>query len=454
MTTQAEPQDALPFHLRGNYAPVAEEVTADGLNDELTVRGNIPAELSGLYVRNGPNPASGTSGHWFLGDGMLHGLKIDDGRAAWYRNRWVQTRALNEPDAKMIDDVGQVDLTIGVSNTHVVGHAGRILALVESSFPCQVDAQLETVGVYDFGGQLTSPMTAHPKVCPVTGEMLFFGYGFFAPYLTYNRVSAEGVLVESRVIEVPGPTMIHDFAITKDHVIFMDLPVVFDLELAMSGSMPYKWDDDYGARVGIMARNSSSGSPPAVQWFDIDPCYVFHTMNAFVGSDGTVNVDSARYPSLWKANANDFENDGALHRWRFDLDTGLVSEHKLDDRPIEFPRVPDSLVGLENSFGYAVASYDEENSLVKYDLSTMEGEAHDFGQNRVPGEAVFVPSEAGTAEDDGWLMTYVYDKPTEKSSFVILDARDLKAEPVAEVELPQRVPYGFHGSWISSNTQS
>lgn len=457
MTTQAESQDALPFHLKGNYAPVTEEVSTD----ELSVKGTIPPELSGLYVRNGPNPASGSSGHWFLGDGMLHGVQIDNGRAAWYRNRWVQTRALNEPDAKMIDDFGQVDRTIGVSNTHVVSHAGRILALVESSFPCEVDPQLETIGVHDFDGKLDSAMTAHPKICPTTGEMHFFGYGFFAPFLTYNRVSAEGALVESKVIDVPGPTMIHDFAITKDHVIFMDLPVVFDLDLAMQGSMPYHWDDNYGARVGIMDRAStgSAGSiekagSSDVQWFEVDPCYVFHPMNAFVAEDGKVNVDTARYPSLWKANSSDFDNDAVLHRWTFDLANGTTAERQLDDRAVEFPRIPDSLVGLENTYGYAVASFEEANSLVKYDLSTFTGQAHDFGSSRVPGEAVFVPSADASNEDDGWLMAYVYDKPTATSSLVVLDARDMTADPVAEVDLPQRVPYGFHGSWIGSTNAS
>ena len=218
---------ATAFHLQGNYAPVDTEIT----DTALSVTGSIPDSLSGLYLRNGPNPKSGTSPHWFAGAGMLHGVRLEGGRADWYRNRWVQTRQLNEPGQSMIGDDGSVDRTIGANNTHVIRHADKILALVESSFPYEVSPELESLGVWDFDGKLDSAMTAHPKICPITGEMHFFGYGFFEPYLTYHRVDATGQLVQSEAIDVPGPTMIHDFSITETQVIFMDLPVVFDLDL-------------------------------------------------------------------------------------------------------------------------------------------------------------------------------------------------------------------------------
>lgn len=163
--------------------------------------------MNRLYLRNGANPKSGWSPHWFAGDGMVHGVRLSEGRADWYRNRWVQTRSLNEDDASLFGDDGSVDLTVGVNNTHVIQHAGRILTLVESSYPCELSPDLDTVGVHDFGGRLDSAMTAHPKTCPKTGELHFFGYGFFEPYLTYHRANAEGELVESKVIDVPGPTM-------------------------------------------------------------------------------------------------------------------------------------------------------------------------------------------------------------------------------------------------------
>jgi carotenoid cleavage dioxygenase len=444
MATQVSSEET-PFHLKGNYAPVDEEVTGT----DLTVVGSIPAELSGRYLRNGPNPQSGTSGHWFLGDGMIHGIRLRDGKAEWYRNRWVQTRALSEPDAQMIGDDGTVDRTIGVSNTHIVGHAGKILALVESSFPCELTPDLDTVGPYNFGGRLESAMTAHPKTCPITGEMHFFGYGFFEPYLTYNRVSAAGELVQTEVIDVPGATMIHDFAITDKHVIFMDLPVIFDLDLAMQGSMPYRWDPGYGARVGVMPRSTDTHQTTGadVQWFEVEPCYVFHPMNAFVDDQDRVVVDTARYQPLWDKSADDFDNPSSLYRWTFDLATGKTAESGLDDYPMEFPRIAEHLTGLKNRYGYGAGGPDG-SSLTKYDLDAGTSQVRDFGPTAMPGEPVFVPAENATSEDDGWLMTYVYNKPTESSDFVVLNAADITAEPVAVVNLPQRVPFGFHGSWL------
>ncbi len=441
----------LPFHLRGNYAPVFEEVT----ETSLVVEGRLPDELTGLYVRNGANPKSGRSPHWFAGDGMLHGVRLDAGEATWYRNRWVRTKQLADPKARHIGADGSVDRTIGVNNTHVIRHAGKILSLVESSFPCEMTPELDTVGVYDFDGRLDTAMTAHPKICSITGEMHFFGYGFFAPYLTYHRVSAEGELVQSEVIDVAGPTMIHDFSITEHHVLFMDLPVVFDLDLAMKGGMPYRWDDDYQSRVGVMPRG---GAGTDVRWFDVDPCYVFHPMNSFeqVSSTGGTSIvfDTARYPDLWRADSAKFNNDAALHRWTLDLDAGTVSEQPLDDRLIEFPRVHDDLVGLVNRYGYAVATEQlddgpPKSQLVKYDLETGASEVHDFGADQITGEAVFIPADAATSEDEGWLMSLVYDKPSDTSSLVVLDATQITDEPVASVKLPRRVPFGFHGSWFA-----
>lgn len=444
-----ETSDKLPFHLKGNYAPVDEEVTGV----DLAVIGTIPEELNGRYLRNGPNPKSGHSGHWFAGDGMIHGVRLRDGKVDWYRNRYVQTRALTEPNAKMMDDSGNMDRTIGVSNTHIVGHGGKIMALVESSFPCELSPELETVGPFDFGGKLTTAMTAHPKVCPITGEQHFFGYGYFAPYLTYHRVSAEGQLVQSEVIDVPGPTMIHDFAITEHHVIFMDLPVVFDLDLAMKGTMPYRWDDDYGARVGIMPRSTSERqtSGQDVTWFEVEPCYVFHPMNAFVEPDGRVSMDTARYERLWAKSSADFRDHSTLHRWSFNLEDGSVKETALDDRPFEFPRIAEHLQGLPNRFGYGAGGLDG-NAVIKYDLDLGTSEVRDYGETALPGEPVFVPAANAESEDHGWLMNYVYNRAEKSSDFVILDARDIAGDPVAVVPLPQRVPFGFHGSWFDDST--
>jgi carotenoid cleavage dioxygenase-like enzyme len=432
----------LPFHLRGNYAPVFEEVTAT----DLPVTGAIPPALRGLYVRNGPNPRSGESAHWFVGDGMLHGVRLEDGAARWYRNRWVQTRALVE-GASFIDDDLVVDHSVGVANTNVVGHAGRIFALVESSFPTEMTGELGTVGVCDFDGRLATSMTAHPKTCPVTGELHFFGYRFLPPFLTYHRLDAAGRLVQSEDIPVPGPTMIHDFAITAEHVIFMDLPVVFSADLAVTGKFPYQWSDDYGARLGVMPRGGRSSD---VRWFEITPCYVFHPFNAYA-EGSTVVLDVARYQDLWRADASSF-GPAFPHRFTIDLAGGRVREQPLDDRPVEFPRVDERRAGLAHRFGYAVGNQSdvgqEARTLFKYDFRTGATETHDFGPAHAPSEAVFVAAPDGRGEDEGWLLQYVYDEARDGSDLVILDATGLGAKPVAVVRLPQRVPFGFHGNWI------
>ena len=432
-----------PFHLQGNFAPVRDEITAT----DLPVTGAIPPALEGRYVRNGPNPKTGESPHWFVGDGMLHGVELSGGRARWYRNRWVRTRAFRE-DAQWLGPDGVPDLTVGRANTHVVCHAGRILALVESSFPTEVTAELDTVGVTDFAGRLHTAMTAHPKICPVTGELHFFAYSHMPPFLTYHRADRGGALVQSEAIEVPAPTMIHDFAITRDHVIFMDLPVVFDLELVQAGRLPYRWSDTYGARLGIMPRG---GAGRDVRWLSVEPCYVFHPLNAFERG-AEITLDVVRYPELWRESDSTFRS-ARLHRWRIDLAAGRVREQALDDRAIEFPRCDERRVGLPHRLGYAVdtargADDHSGTALVKYDLERGTSEVHDFGTGRIPGEPVFVPAPGETAEDGGYVLSYVYDGGRDASDLVLLDASRFAGAPVATVHLPRRVPFGFHGSWM------
>ncbi|WP_329253642.1 carotenoid oxygenase family protein [Actinoallomurus sp. NBC_01490] len=441
-------------HLAGNYAPVAEELTAY----DLPVTGRVPDALSGWYLRNGPNPHDAASGHWFFGDGMVHGVRLDGGRATSYRNRWVRTKTFTD-GAPLRDGEGRLDLAAGVANTHVVRHAGRTLALVESSFPHELHlsgsaplppgvCDLDTAGPYDFGGRLTTAMTAHPKTCPTTGEMHFFGYGVEAPYLTYHRADAAGDLVISRPVDVPGPTMLHDFNLTAGHVVFMDLPVVFDLELALAGTMPYRWDDGYGARLGVLRRDDPYGT---VRWFDIDPCYVFHPLNAHDDGDRIV-VHVMRYAELWRGGprSGGVTEEATLWRWTLDLAAGTVREEQIDDRSAEFPRVDDRLVGLDSRFGHVTTTGGdaEGGALLRYDLRTGTVTAHEFGPGRFPAEASFAPAD-DVPGGAGWLLTYVYDAATDRSDLVILDAGDLAAPPVASVHLPVRVPYGFHGNWLA-----
>jgi carotenoid cleavage dioxygenase len=443
--------DEKPFHLRGNFAPVREEVTAF----DLPVEGALPPELCGLYVRNGANPVTGTSAHWFLGHGMLHGVRLEGGRARWYRNRYVRTPFLENPDAPRISPDGKFDRTVSAANTHVLAHAGKILALEEGSFPYVVDGELNTLGCSDYEGRLTTAMTAHPKLCPATGELFGFGYGQLPPYLTYHRISADGRLLASEEIPVTGPTMIHDFAITERHAIFMDLPVVFDLQLALQGTMPFHWSDTYPARVGVMPRE---GRGSDVRWFEVEPCYVFHGLNAYDEGD-TVVFDVCRISELWR-NAGDMTGMGpgrqTLHRWTFDLAGGKVLEETLDPRGMDFPRVADARVGRKHRFGFAVEFGVGADGapglagLLKLDLASGRSESHRFGAGRNPSEPVFVPAAgADPGSDAGYVLSYVHDEGAGRTELVVLDASRFEAAPLARIALPQRVPYGFHGSWIA-----
>jgi carotenoid cleavage dioxygenase len=438
-----------PF-LLGNYAPVHDELT----DEHLEVIGTVPRELSGRYLRIGPNPYAMPEGpyHWFVGDGMVHGVELRDGAASWYRNRWVRTTpitdATHEPAAS-----GPAQPMYDASNTNVVGHAGRVFSLTEGAIPYELSRELDTVGRNDFGGPLPTGFTAHPKTDPVTGEMHGFAYSWADPNLIYHVIDADGRLVRSEPITVGGPTMIHDFALTRTHVVFFDLPVVFDLKMVEQGlSMPYRWDDDYPARVGVMPRD---GGDADVVWSDVEPCYVFHPMNAYDDGD-TVVVDVCRHPTMF-AKSTEGPNDGGtptLDRWTIDKAAGKVHEERLDDRGNEFPRVNETVLMSQHRYGYAVEAVNTKTAfdtaaLLKHDLRTGTTEEHRFANRGQPGEFVFVPADGATSEDDGYLMGYVYDPTRDSSDFVVLNASEIAADPIATVRLPQRVPFGFHGNWIA-----
>ncbi|MEY3619244.1 MAG: hypothetical protein RL726_1942 [Actinomycetota bacterium] len=437
----------VPSHLRGNGRPTQEELTLTNLK----VVGRIPDELDGRYLRNGANPLTGMSDHPFFGDGMIHGVRLRDGQAQWYRNRYVQTPFIADPSIDILDPNVTLDMTCSKANTHVVGHAGKILALEEGHFPYVLDGNLDTVGPTDFGGLLKGPFTAHPKICPTTGELLAFGYAPLPPYLTYLRVAADGTIAQVEPITVTGPTMMHDFNITENNVIFMDLPAVFNLDLALEGKMPIEWGEDYPARLGVMPRN---GNDSQVKWYDINPCYVFHPMNSYEEGD-TIVLDVVRFDHIWKKGAMDFPNPH-LWRWVIDTRTGKVSEEQIDDRSAEFPRVNDAVIGKKHRFGYEMsmgnAGFGEVDAgaILKYDRQNGTRTSIELGKGRVSGEAVFAPAAGATSEDDGYLMTYVYDVASDTSEYVIFDAKTMSADPIATVQLP-RIPFGFHGSWVPAN---
>jgi carotenoid cleavage dioxygenase len=439
-------------YLSGNLAPVSEEITAF----DLEVEGTIPAELDGRYLRNGPNPIGQpdpSRHHWFTGDGMVHGIRLRGGKALWYRNRWVRSPAVaaalgeETPPSKL-----PPDRPVYAANTNVIGHAGRTYAIVEAgSVPIELTGELDTIGPSDFDGTLPWAFTAHPKRDPVTGDLhavaYWWGWGNRVQYLV---VGADGRVRCARDVELaaPGSPMMHDMSITQTRAVLFDLPCIFDLEAAKAGwPMPYRWNEANGARVGVLDKD---GEGP-VTWIDVEPCYVFHPLNAYDVDDGRLVVDVVRHPSMFATDVHGpSEGPPTLDRWTIDPRAGKVLEERLDDRPQEFPRVDERLVGRRARYGYAVASDEDSRNgkLLRHDLRTMATEVHDYGAGRSTMEAVFVPRSDDSAEDDGWVMSVVHDETTDRGELVILDARDISADPVARVLLPARVPYGFHGNWV------
>lgn len=455
ITGCAKEEEPVKFWHEGNYPPVSEEIT----ETKLKVEGSIPPELDGLYVRNGPNSWQGPADHFFGGDGMLHGVSLSGGRANWYRNRYVQTPILYK-EQSMMEAPTPENTTSAVSLIH---HGGKLLSLGEFGYPYEIDPKdLSTVGVFNYGGDLTGNMTAHPRIDPVTGEMIFFGYNVVEPYLTYMRADAQGNMLQVEPIKTDGPAMMHDFAVTENYVVFLEMPVVFSWFSAILGDgLPFKWDDNAVCRFGVMPR---TGSNADVKWFDIPPCFIFHIMNSFEQGHEVV-FDAARYDQLWVKNSHDFFHPAHLTRFTLNMKTGKASEQRIHDQPMEFPQMRREQWTRPYTYGYSLitdenTSYGEMVSEAaggfrKYNVQTGEVQNHHLPKEYGPNEAIFVPAKEGSgAEDEGYLMSFVYSKNTHTSALWILDASNVAAKPIAKVELPVRVPQGFHGLWVPSSATS
>lgn len=437
-----------PWWTRGNYAPVMNEMEAF----DLEVIGSIPPEIEGFFLRNGPNPASGTSNFWLFGDGMLHGVELSCGRAVSYRNRWVQTAALGADNWSLLSNLG---------NTSLVHHAGTLLALYEIGAPHKVNLpDLSTDGVYHFDFDLAGPMTAHPKLDPVTGELFFIGSSPMPPHLRFHTVNASGALVRTEEIQIPRAVLMHDFQLTERYAVFFDLPLIVDLEQVEETDFPVVYAPEHGARIGVMPRD---GGNEDIQWFDVDPCYVFHTMNAYEDQWGRVVVDGCRFSSIWENgfNALDPLPYSTPWQWTLDLSTGMVSEGALMDNPLDFPMIDLRRQGREHRVNYGLqlvpATQDypmHPDGILKHDRLTGALDVWDCGYGVQPDEALFVPDPSDTGEDAGWLLSMVYNRAEGVSELVILDAMAVSAGPIARVKMPQRVPFGFHGLWVPTDPAS
>ncbi|MFJ8156410.1 carotenoid oxygenase family protein [Streptomyces sp. NPDC094468] len=450
-----------PF-LEGAFAPVTEELTAF----DLPVTGRIPRELNGRFLRNGPNVLSledPRAHHWMLGEGMVHGVRLREGRAEWYRNRWVRSSQvaaeLGEPYP------GPVPPDDFPCNTHVIPYRGRILALQESGpLPYELDGELNTVGTHDFRGTLEGAFTAHTKYDAHAGELHAITYYPTWDHVRHLVVDPAGRVARTTRIPVRDAPMMHDFALTARHVVVFDVPVTFDPAAAEAGApVPYVWNRRHPARVGVMPRSGGT-----VRWFGVDPVFYSHTLNAYDEGDCVV-IDLTTYPAPFDVAGAGTDGPHAvgtarLERWTVDLRHGRVRRRTVDDRPQEFPRINEELVSRRHRYGYAAAAAEMSvaylagdggppdrafsDALLKHDFARGTAQVHRLPRGAAAGEAVFVPGEHAAQEDDGYTLAYVHDPDRGAADLLILAAQDFTGEPLARIHLPGRVPLGFHGSWI------
>ena len=461
---------------RPNEAPISFE--ADAVR--LPVTGELPAELNGTLYRIGPNPQFVQAGaHWFGGDGMLHAFRLESGCAS-YRNRWVRTahfKAERAAGRRLFGSFGQPDEDAdaaadvpdeGAANTHIVWHAGRLLVLEEAHRPIEIEpGTLATRGPFDFGGALPEgPFTAHPKTDPATGELLFFGYGASGPLsagMTFGTADMDGRITRLDRFDAPFASMVHDFAVTARHVLFPVLPLTASRARAERGLPPFAWEPQLGSRVGVLRRG---GDVADIRWFEGEPGFVFHVMNAWEEQDerGHLRIlaDVMRYdePPLFPhpdgSPTDPVRSVARLCRWTFDLDraSNRFTQTPLDDLIGEFPRIDERRAGLPYRHGWYECRLPGDGSgpardgLAHHDAASGQRTQHWLPPGDRVSEPVFVPRSAEAAEGDGWLLATVYRAAECRSDLAVFDALSLADGPVATVQLAHRVPAGFHGNWL------
>ena len=454
-----------PF-LSGNFAPVPDERGPE----PCAISGQVPDALRGTLFRNGPNPQLPPAEpyHWFVGDGMIHAITLGDG-AATYRNRWVRTqRFLAEAKARQPLFAGfgrpltpeAAAVNTGVANTHVLFHAGRLLALEEAHLPVRLDPRgLETLGEEDFGGAVSGRFTAHPKHDPATGQLVFFSYSAAGPLsrtMSWGTVEPDGHVSAYQRFEAPYCSMVHDFGVTAAHVVVPVMPLTGSPQRAAAGQPPYAWD---GAQETVFAIIRRAEGVRSLRWVGGPPCFAFHVMNAF--DDGAdVVMDVVEYdaaPFFPNADGSPPGEIGSrLARWRI-TGGGQVERETLDERGGEFPRIDERWAGQPYRYGFRVLAASGDgagDSVVRHDFDRRESQLYPLAAGERASEAVFVPRAPDAPQGDGWLLTVVWRPESQTSALLVLDAGRLPQGPVAEIGLPRRVPFGFHGSWVAKEAMA
>lgn len=477
--------------VKRNFAPVSDELAPENL---AVSAGEIPTDLNGTYIRVGPNPYYKPIGryHWFSGDGMVHGVTLKDGKAA-YSNAWVKTNRLameKKAGYPVFADMGdfrgvsglfhimldKLKIKCGVirkkhgsgtANTALAVHAGKVMALNEGDMPYQLriacSGLIETIGRMTYDGKLDHAFTAHPKVDP-DGDIFFFGYNVEKkPYVKYSYADSKGKKPNASVpIDLPNPIMMHDMAITERYVLFLDMPLVFKPEIMVKEKqLPFVFDKSCSSRIGVLPKYASDASE--LRWFTIPkgPYMCFHTANAYEDED---NHLIKLYLCLFREfSLSDFTKEGSLpilSEVTLDLQSGETLVKHISYLSGDFPTINSHYVGRRNQFCYIALMHSDElgvpdfYGIGKFDLRKSEMVAmYKHGEGRCGGEAYFAPKyDQGreVQEDEGWLMTYVYDSTAEHSELVIVDAQSFVE--TARIKLPRRVPHGFHSLWVKNQS--
>lgn len=474
MTSTLPADDDHPYR-NGAWAPQMNEYDAD----DCDVVGEIPDDLDGIYLRNTENPVHPAVGryHPFDGDGMLHQMRFRDGRAS-YRNRFVRTAGLLaeneagrplwagilEPAARSErDGWGARTRMKDASSTDVVVHAGRALT---SFYQCgdlyAFDPEtLEQIGTEDWHGRFPRDwgISAHTKTDARTGEMLVFNYATEAPYMHYGVVDANHELAHWIEVPLPGPRLPHDMAFTENYAILNDFPLFWDPDFLAQGLNVPKWRPDLPTRFAVVPRR---GRTEDIRWFEAEPTYVLHWANAYEDGDEIVldgyfqgapmpdpQGETDRYKRAFRGiDTNRLET--RLRRWRFDLATGRTTEETLSDRIMEFPMINQRFAGRRHRYTYNMTTapgWFLFDGIVKHDLETGAEERYAFGDGVFGSETPMAPRPGGTAEDDGYLVTFVTDMNDNSSACLVFDAAALSEGPIARVALPERIASGTHSCW-------
>jgi carotenoid cleavage dioxygenase-like enzyme len=455
-------------YLTGFYRPFGAEMDAP----DLVVEGRLPDALQGTFYRNGPDPQHPPHPedryHVFDGDGMVYAIRIGAGRAS-LRNRWVRTRKWELERAAgrrlfgvfgnpRFNDPSVSPMEYNTANTHIWPHGDAVYALMEGCPPTAMDPEtLDTRGYETFGNTVTGPFTAHPKTDPADGALHAFGYCAKGPGSTairYNVIDAGGAPRHLAWLEQPYASMMHDFALTERRVVFPCLPVVIDMARAMEGKPMAAWEPERPAMFGVMDKGGAGGD--SVAWHEAEQTFAFHVANSFDdGHDIVIDVAGSRRAPLMPAADGTLPDEQdtrfRLTRWRIG-GNGHVTEERLDDLDIQFPRIDDRFQGrrygrvfVNGTARPTAGRIDGFDSIAAIDLGSGRRDAFSFGEGAYCGEPVFVPR--GAAEGDGWLLCLVWDSSANESALAVLDARDVAAGPVARVRMPARVPGGFHCHW-------